>query len=62
LFWRERPIPLIGTNLDFDPLFFLTRFTGNILHGDFPVSHKIVAAGSCDPSVLYVTQGHAAAL
>jgi len=47
--YMERPIPFLGTNVDYDVMGWTERlFDGP----DFPVTHKFLAVGGCEPDVL----------
>ena len=43
-----KPIPLVATNLDHDTEKYLTRFISGL---DYPIAHKLVVWGGCDPMV-----------
>lgn len=46
---KERPLPFLGTNVDYD----LMGWTERLFDGlDFPVTHKFLAVGGCEPDVL----------
>ena len=46
----RRAIPFVGTNIDFDTRNFLTRLIDSL--DDFPIDHKLIAAGGCQKGVL----------
>lgn len=44
----ERAIPMVATNLDHDTEKYLSRFVQGL---DYPIKHKLVVWGGCDPMV-----------
>eukprot|EP00624_Nannochloropsis_granulata_P005531 evm.model.NODE_39505_length_72863_cov_22.203917.6 len=48
---NRRPIPLIGTNLDYDTEGYLSRFASSIPSSPQISTHKLIAWGGCDPMV-----------
>jgi hypothetical protein len=47
----RRPIPLIGTNLDYDTEGYLFRFVSSIPSSPQTSTHKLIAWGGCDPMI-----------
>lgn len=46
---NERPIPFLGTNVDYDVMGWTERLFDGL---DFPVTHKFLAVGGCGSDVL----------
>lgn len=46
---EERSLPFLGTNVDYD----ITSWTTRLMNGlDFPIEHKVIAAGGCEPHLM----------
>jgi len=46
---EERSLPFVGTNVDYDVMGWTERLFDGL---DFPVVHKLLAAGGCESDVL----------